>query len=168
MTCTLTIAMLLALLAAVWQWRDATAADARADRASAALAAEQGARLKEHEARAEENRRIHILQEALDAEHISRLALEDDVRRADTAAVGLRERARQLAAAARCAPSRAEAAAGGPAAEAPGDLLADMLDRLDERAGELARYADQARIAGSLCERAYDALTPTEGRTEEP
>ncbi|WP_048639114.1 DUF2514 family protein [Brenneria goodwinii] len=38
-------------------------------------------------------------------------------------------------------------------------LLADVLQRADDRAGELAAYADRARVAGLTCERAYDAIT---------
>jgi phage tail sheath protein FI len=38
------------------------------------------------------------------------------------------------------------------------DLLADLLGRADERAGELAKIADERGIAGQQCERSYDAL----------
>ncbi len=37
-------------------------------------------------------------------------------------------------------------------------LLANLFSRADERAGELAEYADRARIAGHACERQYDSL----------
>ncbi|MCG3782785.1 DUF2514 family protein [Delftia acidovorans] len=37
------------------------------------------------------------------------------------------------------------------------DLLAELQRRADERAGELARVADEARGRGRACERAYDA-----------
>jgi hypothetical protein len=37
------------------------------------------------------------------------------------------------------------------------DLLAELQRRADERAGALARIADDARGRGSACERAYDA-----------
>ncbi|WP_141831177.1 DUF2514 family protein [Delftia sp. HK171] len=37
------------------------------------------------------------------------------------------------------------------------DLLAELQRRADERAGALARIADDARHRGSACERAYDA-----------
>ncbi|MFG0786935.1 DUF2514 family protein [Delftia tsuruhatensis] len=37
------------------------------------------------------------------------------------------------------------------------DLLAELQRRADERAGALARIADDARARGSACERAYDA-----------
>ena len=37
------------------------------------------------------------------------------------------------------------------------DLLAELQRRADERAGELARIADDARSRGGVCEGAYDA-----------
>lgn len=39
------------------------------------------------------------------------------------------------------------------------ELLAELFRRADQRAGELAAIADQARIRGLTCEAAYDALT---------
>ncbi|MDL2284386.1 DUF2514 domain-containing protein [Oxalobacter sp. OttesenSCG-928-P03] len=44
------------------------------------------------------------------------------------------------------------------AAITTGLLFADLFRRADERAGELAEYADRARIAGQACESAYDSL----------
>lgn len=38
-------------------------------------------------------------------------------------------------------------------------VLADLRERADQTAGELAAIADSSRIAGLTCERAYDALT---------
>lgn len=40
---------------------------------------------------------------------------------------------------------------------APLDLLADLQRRADDRAGELAHTADQARARGLACERAHDS-----------
>ena len=37
-------------------------------------------------------------------------------------------------------------------------LLADVLKRADQRAGDLAAIADQARTRGLICEQAYNAL----------
>ena len=37
-------------------------------------------------------------------------------------------------------------------------VLSDLLARADDRAGELARAYDRARIAGETCEAFYDAL----------
>jgi hypothetical protein len=151
------VVLLLALLG--WQWGRAEHAGRRADGAESSLAAEQQARRDEAKARETEFKRAHRLQEALDAEHLARLALEADLRNADAAAVGLRNRARELAAAARQAAPDSGPACSCEAAGASADLLAFMRERLDERAGELARYADQARLAGLTCERAYEALT---------
>ena len=39
------------------------------------------------------------------------------------------------------------------------DLFADLFSRADQRAGELAEFADAAHAAGLTCERSYDALT---------
>ncbi|MEC5321180.1 DUF2514 family protein [Brenneria populi subsp. brevivirga] len=50
-------------------------------------------------------------------------------------------------------------AAAGAARASTAILLADVLQRADDRAGELAAYADRARVAGLTCERAYDAIT---------
>ncbi|WP_043330530.1 DUF2514 family protein [Curvibacter gracilis] len=38
------------------------------------------------------------------------------------------------------------------------DLLAELFRRADERAGELAAIADEARVKGRACEAAYDAV----------
>lgn len=47
---------------------------------------------------------------------------------------------------------------GSPAGAAAVDLLAHMLGRVSVRAEELASIADRARIAGLMCERAYDGV----------
>ena len=47
---------------------------------------------------------------------------------------------------------------GSEAADPTGLLLADLLRRINERAGQLAAYADRARIAGVACEKAYGVL----------
>ncbi|ALX11466.1 hypothetical protein P350_07860 [Burkholderia cepacia JBK9] len=73
---------------------------------------------------------------------------------ADAAADGLRKQVAALVADAR----RAGAAAGSPATGNALDLLADVFGRADDRAGELAKIADERGIAGRQCERSYDAL----------
>lgn len=148
MTRALVIALLLALLAAVWQWREATAEGARADRATEQLAAVQ-------RARTEESRRAVRLQEAQDAEHLARQAAQRDAAAARAAADGLRRSAADFA----CVPSDTGSAAGGPPAGPGPRVLPDVLGELAARADRLAEQADAARIAGQLCERAYDALT---------
>lgn len=52
----------------------------------------------------------------------------------------------------------ATARTGAPDSPAS-DLFAGLFRRADQRAGELAAIADQARIRGLSCEAAYDALT---------
>ncbi|WP_447763891.1 DUF2514 family protein [Pseudomonas reinekei] len=49
--------------------------------------------------------------------------------------------------------------ASGKAATRAAMVLADVLKRADQRAGDLASVADQARARGVTCERSYDALS---------
>ncbi|MET3820426.1 hypothetical protein ACVK00_003189 [Burkholderia sp. PvR073] len=77
-----------------------------------------------------------------------------DAAAADGAAVGLRKQVAALVADIR----RAGASTGSTTAGDALDLLADVLGRTDEAAGEFARIADERGIAGRQCERSYDAL----------
>ncbi|WP_260163883.1 DUF2514 domain-containing protein [Cupriavidus alkaliphilus] len=90
-----------------------------------------------------------------------------DARAAGAVAEQLRGRAAQLAAAARAAGNSA-AATGSATAGDPLDVLTDVLGRADARAGELAKYADAARVAGQACERSYDSLTLPAGTRTSP
>ena len=49
-------------------------------------------------------------------------------------------------------------AGAGQTGTYPLDLLAELLSRANDRAGELAAIADRARVAGLACEASYDAL----------
>ena len=150
------VALLLALLG--WQWGRAEHAGRRADAAEITAQAERDARQREAAARTEESRRTLRLQENQDAEFLARKAAQRDAAAARAAADGLREQAR-LVARGSCPAGRSASAPGStPAADGP-YLLADVLGRLAERADRLAEQADAARIAGQLCERAYDSLT---------
>ncbi|UEP27027.1 DUF2514 family protein [Burkholderia sp. B21-007] len=77
-----------------------------------------------------------------------------DAATADAAAVSLRKQVAALVADVR----RAGASTGSATAGDALDLLADVLGRTDEAAGEFARIADGRGIAGRQCERSYDAL----------
>ncbi|WP_436407172.1 DUF2514 family protein [Burkholderia diffusa] len=77
-----------------------------------------------------------------------------DAAAADGAAVSLRKRVAALVADVR----RAAASTGSTATGDALGLLADVLGRTDEAAGEFARIADERGIAGRQCERSYDAL----------
>lgn len=127
--------------------------------------AEQMARLNaaavdaEQLARSEESRRVQAIAEVVHQQAQRAARAEADAARAAVAARGLRERAAALAAGGGAAPSDSAASAECAPARAAGDLLADVLGRLDETAGELAAALDAAHGAGISCERAFDALT---------
>lgn len=126
-------------------------ADDRTRYATAAL--QQGAAF-----RAEEQRRAAAQQEASDeAQRLSN--------RARAAADGARDAGQRLldraaAVAARCDRTAADPApAGSSTPEAGAGLLAGVLSSAVGEARRYAAIADEARIAGAACERAYDALT---------
>lgn len=113
-------------------------------------------------ARAEEQRRTAAQSEIANDANQQRTAALADAFTARAAAGSLQQRVDQLVAASR----HRAAATGSPAAGDALDLLADVLGRADQRAGELAEYADRARIAGQQCERDYDALTVTQASAQ--
>ncbi|HDR9176316.1 DUF2514 family protein [Burkholderia vietnamiensis] len=113
-------------------------------------------------ARAEEQRRTAAQSEVARDANQQRTAALADAFAARAAAGSLQQRVDQLVAATR----HPAASAGSPSAGDALDLLADVLGRADERAGDLAEYADRARIAGQQCERDYDALTVRVSQTK--
>lgn len=128
-----------------WQQRDASDASALAKRQTSA--------------RAEEQRRqgeIDAIKKRAEGQVADAIA---DAERARTASDGLHDEAAKLAA--RLAASeracRAAIANRGATNTTGGELLAELFSRADQRAGELAAIADQARIRGLTCEAAYDA-----------
>ena len=80
-----------------------------------------------------------------------------DAASAGAAGQRLRERASTLAACSGPAGNPA-AVAAGPAASAPGDVLADMLGRLESAGRIVAEFADAAAINGEQCAADYQAL----------
>ncbi|KVE37343.1 DUF2514 family protein [Burkholderia sp. BDU5] len=100
-------------------------------------------------------------QSAAQQEIATDAAKERDQARVDAAAAaasaadGLRRQVAALVAGIR----RFATSAGGSSAGDALDLLADVLGRVDARAGELATIADERGVAGQQCERSYDALT---------
>ncbi|WP_321929395.1 DUF2514 family protein [Burkholderia cenocepacia] len=126
------------------------------DAGQSAKVADQARRIDElTNERNEFRRRLAAQQEiASDAARKRETALADAAAAA-RAADGLRRQVAVLVADVR----RAGAAVGSPAAGDAIDLLADVFGRADERAGELAKIADERGIAGQQCERSYDALT---------
>ncbi|MCL4631507.1 DUF2514 family protein [Burkholderia sp.] len=106
-------------------------------------------------ARTEEQRRTAAQSEIANDANQQRTAALADAFAARAVAGSLQQRVDQLVAAAR----HPAAAAGSPATGDALDLLADVLGRADERAGELAEALDASRIAGLACEKSYDSLT---------
>ncbi|WP_175689713.1 DUF2514 family protein [Burkholderia anthina] len=126
------------------------------DADQAATVEAQAKRIRELVAERDESERIARTQHG-NAEDAAkqRDAARADAAAADAAADGLRKQVAELVERAR----HSTATAGGPATGDALDLLADVLGRTDEAAGEFARVADKRGIAGKQCERDYDALT---------
>lgn len=109
------------------------------------------------EYRTEEQRRQKAAnQVANDARQEQTAAIADAVV-ADAAGDRLRSEAGKLAASASCVPSDLGIADRGNNATRAAMVLSDLLSRSDARAGELARYADELRVAGRACEAPYNA-----------
>lgn len=124
-------------------------AQERAQHARAALDAVQAAR-------AEEQRRAAAMEDARNEARKQLAAADAAATAARAAERRLRQRIDALVAnAARRDPGLA---AGGPAAGPAIDMLAHMLGRAVDAAGQLAEHADRSRIAGLTCERAYDRV----------
>lgn len=110
------------------------------------------------EYRNEEQRRQKAAnQVANDARQEQTAAIADAVV-ADAAGDRLRSEAGKLAASASCVPSDPGIADRGKNATRAAMVLSDLLSRADARAGDLARYADQLRVAGQACEAASNSL----------
>lgn len=159
----LAIAALLSLaFAAGWTangWRlGQQAASAERDHAQAAAEVSRRVAVAEHAERAEEARRTDALQEVA---HAARLAHDRDVsdrRAADAEHRRLLDDARAYANVARHASQGAAATGASAPATGPGLVLTDVLEGVDDTAGELAAAYDDARTAGLACERAHDAV----------
>ncbi len=110
--------------------------------------------------RAEEQRRAVAHKGITDAADKQLAEANEAANGASLAAERLRIRVASLIAA--TSKASGNSVAPGPSAPAAGSglLLTNLFSSIDERAGQLAKYADEARIAGQACERAYSELTP--------
>jgi Protein of unknown function (DUF2514) len=152
-------ALLAALAWGGWQHHRATQAGAELARVQA-----ETATLREqamHGALIETTRRLSAQQRAADDAEIQTRRARADADAADAAAGRLRAHAARLAASAGACDTSAPG--HGPAASAPGLVLADMLGRLERRGRELAAEADRRGIAGRECAARYDALKDSNG-----
>ena len=144
-----TFAAGLLIAATVQGWRyGEQIADIRAEQAQAVTDAVTAAR-------EEEQRRINTLEVIADDTRNKLDAAQADAVASRAAAAGLRQQLADFRQRARCNPT---AAGGSTPAEDPLFLLSDLLSRADERAVELAEFADRAHVAGRACEAAYDSL----------
>ena len=130
------------------RWNDRNTLDAKA------LAANESAeRVKEQARQLSTNKAIQDGQRTIDQ-------ATADAANARATADSLRGAADDLAG--RLAASEASGnsctAAASKAATRAAMVLANVLKRADQRAGELAEAADQARARGVTCEQAYDGL----------
>ena len=113
----------------------------------------------ERDARQEEQRRAQAQEEARAHAHEQHQVADAGAAGADAAGQRLQRDAAQLAATVSCPGPDPAAVARGQAATRAAMVLSDLLARADNRAGELAKAYDQARIAGLACEASYTALT---------
>lgn len=151
------------LLGAMWGWHVHSVNQARQEvYAKWAASNVQRNQIADREAlanAAESKRRENEKQKGIDDANQKIQAALADARSARDSASRLQQRVSKLIADSRRAAAHPTAGSAGPTAERdPIDLLADVQRRIDEAAGQLAEYADAARIAGSACERQYDAL----------
>lgn len=129
------------------------------DRATDVARAAQAAREQSERFRAKEAEWGESQRKAVDEAERKTAQARNDAVLADAARGRLQQRVAELAAAARrAAANPAAPGASAPAEDAAG-VLAELQQRADERAGILARVADERGAAGELCERSYDALT---------
>lgn len=137
-----------------WHRHQARAERAEFEQARAAAAIERAT--SEAKAATETARRLRVHQEIADAANLKTA----DLARSSAAAADAAQRLRARLAAAQAASCSGDsaAAAGGPAAGPAADLSADVHRRLDQAADGIARFAEQAAIAGEACQRAYGAL----------
>lgn len=110
--------------------------------------------------RQEERDNQRKLQEAQDAEYRKRLEAEAARRRADAAAVGLRDELQATRAELDALQNDPSTSPGCKAAAEAGAMCAVLLGRCNDRRTELAEFAESSARAGELCVRAYEALTP--------
>lgn len=134
-----------------WKQRDADDGTALAKRQAEAREEEQRRQGEVDEIRKQASQQLAGVKAYADRARAASRGLHD---RADKLAGQLAERERACGA---VTPGRGEAEPSGAV------LLADLFRRADERAGELAREADEARARGLACEAAYDSIaTPSQ------
>jgi len=181
----LATALVASLAANVWLFAGRSAAERDLARAESRLSAERAARERERAdaavALAEATEQARQTEAQWRARHqevqahaqTKARAAATDAARARDAIDSLQRRAEIIAA--QCAnPTRDSAApdpsfAGrGQAAADPGAVLAQLLRGVTQAAAELAALADARGVAGTACERAYEATMPAKTPPTQP
>lgn len=157
------VALVLALITAGMQWRAALIAEAETDRVAAAFDRYRADTERNHaaalaRAAAEKARTDKSRQEALDAEHLARVAAQADADRLRAGNGQLQRLASDLSASLGDRARDTFAPVGCSAAEARIERLSFVVGALDDFAAGASAAADDARLRGELCERIYDAL----------
>ena len=111
-------------------------------------------------ARDEEQRRQLLANQVAKDARDQKAAADADAVGADAVGERLHVEAAKLAAGAGKCTGDTGATERSAAARRAAMVLSDLLQKADRRAGELAKFVDQSRVAGLACERAYDGLTP--------
>lgn len=128
----------------------------RTEYAEYVSAIDKAAKEASEAARVEEGRRQSAIDKVRDdAQKQINVAAADTVT-AQRAADGLQLEVNKLLA--NRAALNSKVAAGSATIRNLTSVLADLRERADQRAGELAAVADASRIAGLTCEKAYDSL----------
>lgn len=155
------VVVLLALVGAqaVWLAKEKAAHQAtKTEHAEKLAEQERSARVNLETVRAKEVARVIALEGVIHANTEKLAATQADAAAARVAADRLRDKLARITAAARERSANPGAAAASPPAEDTTVVLADLFRRADERAGELAEFADRAHTAGQICESSYDAV----------
>ncbi|RYF02234.1 MAG: DUF2514 family protein [Comamonadaceae bacterium] len=157
----------------LWQTLQRHAAELDASHATAMLATERASnattsRLQSERFRNLEGTHRNDIIQIVAGASAANSAAANDALRARAAYDGLQRDVAGFVTAHRVA-AQARAAAGicTPDTSAA-DLLADLRGRADQRAGELAEVADQARIRGAACERSYDSAHALSVNSQNP
>ena len=129
----------------------------RTEHAEYTAGVERAARDASAAARAEEQRRQNKINQVRNDAQQQIKAAAGDAALAASAADSLQQQVDKLLASRSACDSRV--AQGSQTIRDLTTVLADLRRRADERAGELARIADESRIAGLTCEKAYQSLS---------
>ncbi|MCE1084489.1 DUF2514 domain-containing protein [Pseudomonas asiatica] len=163
MSAWLRVGALLLLLASYWGVYQHGRSVERAEAGQVSAERDSGDRLAEvigeRGARNEEQRRATAQEEARAHAQEERTIAGVGAAGADPAGQRVRGDAANFAAAVSCPGTDTAAIARGQAATRAAMVLSDLFARADERAGELAKAYDLARIAGQQCERERDSLS---------